>query len=564
MASRFGTLPAMVNRSRVLEIILVLGFCLFLFAYGLGAFGLTGADEPRYAQIAREMLARHDWVTPVLYGEVWLEKPILYYWLAMASYKIFGVCDWAARAPSAVFATLMVLGVYRFSLRIRRGMPLDAALMTASCALVLAMARGASTDMPLAAPFVLGMLCWYEWYESSRRRFLLAFHFLIALGMLAKGPVAPFLAALIITAFCLSVREPRQIARTLWIPGVLLFLAVALPWYIEVQLRNPQFLRVFILEHNLDRFGTNMFRHPQPFWYYLPLTLAAALPWSVFAVGGMVSAIRRWREWMGKTRSSSPLAVFLLLWALLPILFFSLSRSKLPAYILPSIPACALLAALYVHDKTGKLEAAGHRTRSATTSANWNMASDIETPRFWVIGLHAVLCAGLVTGALLVPNLMQKSMPGAQALMVASVAGSVVFLVVICALFLRGLAVLRPITLLPVVLALVFLIRVAAPSINAAQSERPVARFLQALGVEADEPVALFHAKREVEYGLAFYRNQPIAVYERRQLPPTEHIVVAGEGWARQLQEMLPGRELQSIGYYRPQHLQIFVVGPAQ
>ena len=128
----------MVNRSRVLEIIVVLGFCLFLFAYGLGSFGLTGADEPRYAQIAREMLARHDWVTPVLYGEVWLEKPILYYWLAMVAYKILGVSDWAARVPSAVFATLMVVGVYLFSLRIRRGMQLDAALMTASCAFVLA------------------------------------------------------------------------------------------------------------------------------------------------------------------------------------------------------------------------------------------------------------------------------------------------------------------------------------------------------------------------------------------------------------------------------------------
>jgi hypothetical protein len=180
------------------------------------------------------------------------------------------------------------------------------------------------------------------------------------------------------------------------------------------------------------------------------------------------------------------------------------------------------------------------------------------------MGLHAVLCAAIVTGALLIPNLMQKTMPGARALMVASVAGSVVFLAVTCALFFRGLAVLRPITLLPVVIALAFLIRVAAPTIDAAQSERPVARFLQTLGVEADEPVALFHAKREVEYGLAFYRNQPIAVYERRQLPPTEHIVVAGEGWERQLQEMLPGRELQSIGFYRPQHLQIFVVGPAK
>jgi 4-amino-4-deoxy-L-arabinose transferase-like glycosyltransferase len=554
MASGFGTLPAMVNRSRVLEIVLVLGFCLFLFAYGLAAFGLTGADEPRYAQIAREMLARHDWVTPVLYGEVWLEKPILYYWLTMVAYMVFGVSDWAARVPSAAFATLMVVGVYLFSLRMRRGMQLDAALITASCALVLGMARGASTDMPLTAPFAVAMLCWYAWHESGRRWLLLAFYFLIALGMLAKGPVAPFLAAVIIVGFCLLLRQPRQIVKTLWIPGVLVFLVVALPWYVEVQLRNPQFLRFFILEQNLERFGTNMYRHKQPFWYYLPVTLAATAPWSVFAVAGFVGAIRRWREWAGRNLSSNALAVFLLLWAVVPILFFSLSQSKLPAYILPSIPAWALLAAVYIHDKAGP----------ATTSANQNTASAIEAPKFWVMGLHAVLCAAIVTGALLIPNLMQKTMPGVRVLMVASVAGSVAFLAVTCALFIRGLAVLRPITLLPVVIALAFLIRVAAPTIDAAQSERPVARFLQTLGVEADEPVALFHAKREVEYGLAFYRNQPIAVYERRQLPPTEHIVVAGEGWERQLQEMLPGRELQSIGFYRPQHLQIFVVGPAK
>ena len=150
------------------------------------------------------------------------------------------------------------------------------------------------------------------------------------------------------------MREPRQIVRTLWIPGVLLFLAVALPWYVEVQLRNPQFLRFFILEHNLDRFATNMFRHPQPFWYYLPLTLAATVPWSVFAVAGFVEHIRRWREWAGRNSASNALAVFLLLWALIPILFFSLSQSKLPAYILPSIPAFALLAAVYIHDKVDK------------------------------------------------------------------------------------------------------------------------------------------------------------------------------------------------------------------
>ena len=559
----------MSNRSRVLDIVLVLGFCLFLFAYGLGAFGLTGADEPRYAQIAREMLARHDWVTPVLYGQPWLEKPILYYWLAIISYKIFGVSDWAARVPSAALATLMVVGVYLFSLRMRRaiagvpttrvftrgGAELDAALMTASSALVLAMARGASTDMPLTAPFTLGMLCWYAWHECGRRWLLLGFYFFIALGTLAKGPVAPFLAAVIITAFCLSVRKPRQIASTLWIPGVLLFFAVALPWYVEVQLRNPQFFRFFILEQNLGRFATNMYHHPQPFWYYLPVTLAALVPWSVFAVAGSVEAVRQWRNQAGRSSSSNSLAGFLLLWGVIPVLFFSLSKSKLPGYILPSIPAFALLAALYVCDQTASRRDSGQTAPPAATPS---------LSRFLLIGLHAALCAALVAGALLAPNLLRKTMPGTQALMVSSVVAVVVFAVVACALALRGLAVLRPITLLPVVIALAFLIRVAAPSIDATQSARPVARLLQVLGVAPDEPVALFHAKREVEYGLAFYRNQPIAVYERKQLPPSEHVVLVGEGWESQMEQLLPGRQVRLIGFFRPQHLEIFSVGPAR
>jgi len=100
---------------------------------------------------------------------------------------------------------------------------------------------------------------------------------------------------------------------------------------------------------------------------------------------------------------------------------------------------------------------------------------------------------------------MQKTIAWSAGAHDSSVAGAVGFMAIVCALFIRGLAVLRPITLLPVVIALFFLIRVAAPSINAAQSERPVANFLRALGVEPDEPVALFHAKREVEYGVAFY-----------------------------------------------------------
>ena len=143
----------MKSRTRT-DALLLAGFCSFLFFYGLGQFGLIGADEPRYAQVAREMLQRHDWITPTLGSQPWLEKPPLYYWQAMLAYSLFGVSDWAARVPSALDATLMVVVIYFFLRRFRRGIELDAALITASCAGVIGYARAASMDMALASAFI--------------------------------------------------------------------------------------------------------------------------------------------------------------------------------------------------------------------------------------------------------------------------------------------------------------------------------------------------------------------------------------------------------------------------
>jgi len=122
----------MTARTRT-DILLLAGFCAFLFFYGLGSFGLIGADEPRYAQVAREMLDHHDWITPTLGGVAWLEKPPLYYWQAMASFAVLGVGDVAARVPSAIDATLLILAFYVFFRKFRPGIQVDAALIAASC-----------------------------------------------------------------------------------------------------------------------------------------------------------------------------------------------------------------------------------------------------------------------------------------------------------------------------------------------------------------------------------------------------------------------------------------------
>src|SRR5271163_3945897 len=155
---------------------LLVAFCGFLFFYGLGAFGLLGADEPRYAQVAREMLGRSDWITPTLQGKPWLEKPVLYYWEAMLSFRAAGVSDWAARVPSAVDAAMLIVAVYFFLRRFRPGSELDGALIAASCAGVVGFARAAATDMPLAACFSIALLGWYAWRESRSRIYLAAFY----------------------------------------------------------------------------------------------------------------------------------------------------------------------------------------------------------------------------------------------------------------------------------------------------------------------------------------------------------------------------------------------------
>src|SRR4029077_5354992 len=164
-------------------------------------------DEPRYAQVAREMLDRHDWITPVLGGQPWLEKPPLYYWQAIVIYSVFGVSDWAARLPSAIDATFMVLAVYLFFRRFRHGVELDAALITASCAGIIGYARAASMDMALAAAFTAAMLSWWAWRESGVRDYLAAFYFFLALGTLAKGPIAPFLAAAVIVLYAAATGQ---------------------------------------------------------------------------------------------------------------------------------------------------------------------------------------------------------------------------------------------------------------------------------------------------------------------------------------------------------------------
>jgi len=571
----------------VIEAAVFVAFSVFFLLYGLtpilggDGLGLVGADEPRYAQIAHEMLVRFDsahtlkgrlsaCVTPYLYGRPWLEKPALYYWRAMFLFQDFGVHDWSARLPSTTFAFIMAGLIYLHMRRFRPGGHLDAALITVACAGIMGFARGASTDMQMAAPLAIGLLGWYAWYETGSKFWLYDIYFFTGLATLAKGPVAPFLAIVIIVAFAFLRKEWGIVYRSLWWPGVLLYFAMVLPWFLAVQHQNPTFFREFFFEHNLERFATERYQHSQPFWYYLAVMVLALMPWTVIAVRALVDGIQtsvaEWR--LRHSRAGKPLPTrpgdafpeFLVLWSLIPVVFFSFSQSKLPGYILPAIPPITILTGDYLF-----------RRRQAGLSP-------------WILLGHAALCGTMTMTVLLLPWFVAHGaeMPPAHAVSAAALAAVGAGLLILIVTRGFGVARLRPATCWILVVLMFFLYGVGpffgVPAIASTKrvihlldrtySARPLAEQIAEL-VPADETVAVFRVRRDVEFGLAFYRNHEVANYEESGVPDAEHVLVVrayGHNGAdlhsqADLEEYLEGRHYEPVVNWPEQGLVVYLVG---
>jgi 4-amino-4-deoxy-L-arabinose transferase-like glycosyltransferase len=519
------------HRFRIPDWLLLLAFCGFFFFWRLAAFGLIGADEPRYAQVAREMLERHDWTTPTLGGAAWLEKPPLYYWQAMVVFRLFGVSDWAARLPSSIDALLMVFAVFGFLRRFRPGFELDGALMMTAAAGIVGFARAASMDITLAAMFTLSMLAWWAWFETGSQKYLAAYYAFVALATLAKGPVAPFLAAVIVLIFAVTQQSLQIAWKTLWTPGILLFLLMALPWYVLAQIRNPQFFKVFIVEHNLARFGSNVFHHPEPFWYYAPVTLLGWAPWSVFACVALVSAVRRF-----KTQNQDTLDVFFAIWVAVIVVFFSISQSKLPGYILPTIPAGVLLLSEYVRERL-------------TQKLNVVLAA-----------AHSVLAAVLVFYALDIQYLVLRHRVSWGASIVPLTIASALCVFSFFLLHKYGNGALRVATLVPAVVTLAAALRLGGPALDASLSARGVVNGLSQFDPR-HIPVAVFLVPRETEFGITFYRDETPYRYESGEVPDGEHLVVVGKKYSRGVAKAA-GRRATYLGEFAPQGLDYFYVPP--
>jgi 4-amino-4-deoxy-L-arabinose transferase-like glycosyltransferase len=346
-----ATEPATPTERLVWAALIALTLYLCYFTH-LDVIGFLGPDEPRYAWIARDMAESGDWITPRLYGKPWFEKPPLLYWGGAFFFKLFGEGhpEVATRLPSAICALLATLTLAWLAWRTYgRECACWLLVLLPTSAGMIGFSHAAATDMPFAAMLTVALVSAavvFGLVPKDEDASILphtpwgALLFLgvsLGLAVLAKGPAALFLAGGAVFFWGLLTRRWGDAFRLFHPASIIAFCLTALPWYIVCARRNPDFLRIFIIEHNFKRFLTPEFQHTRPIWFYLPILLIAFLPWLATALWSFSSGLL--------IRGRSPLTSLLLSWSVFCVVFFSISNSKLPGYILPAVPPIGLLLA---------------------------------------------------------------------------------------------------------------------------------------------------------------------------------------------------------------------------
>ncbi len=326
-------------RSR-LAIIALLGAMLLAYVYGVGSYALLEPDEGRNAEVAREMAATGDYVLPRLNGLPYLDKPVLYFAASAVSVKIAGPTAWAARLPSLFFTLGTVVLVAWFANRhLDATSAVTAAVVVLSTPFTLAYSRTVIFDAALTFFVTLALLSFYEAVQArdSRGPYWRATGWgAVALGVLTKGPIALALPLLVAVPFAAWRRRLRTLADG---TSLLLFVAIVLPWVYVVSQEIPGYLHYVVVTETALRIGTDALGRSEPWWYFFVILPAAALPWSI------VVAARRRLAAPDAADERKQLVRFCLIWIVVPLLFFSLSRSKRPQYVLPLLPSLGILVA---------------------------------------------------------------------------------------------------------------------------------------------------------------------------------------------------------------------------
>ena len=348
-------------------------------------------DEGRYAGVAWEMLRSHSHAVPLLNGMPYFHKPPLFYWLAEASFSVFGLNEFAARRPSVRAAWLAAAGLYLFVRRRRdAGTAAVATLILVTLPFFYGAAQFANLDMLVASLISLCILAGAEALlrareGSSARGMMLVCAVLAGLAVLAKGLIGVALPAVVLLIWVASARRWKDLLVLLWPPAIGAFLLVAVPWFWLMQLRYPEFFHYFFIYQQFERFSAGGFNNVQPAWFYLPVLAGLALPWSAWAAG--LFDKRFWTAPDGELRR------LMLIWLAVILAFFSIPSSKLIGYIVPALPAFAFLLAEVVMS-----------VRRSGRSLRWRRLFPLS-----VIGA-ATLCGGAMAAAAAYSHQAPKSL----------------------------------------------------------------------------------------------------------------------------------------------------------
>jgi len=312
--------------------------CVVVLFVNLGSADFFEPDEGRNAEKAREILLLNDWVTPHENFLPVLDKPMFFYWLVALSYKIFGITEWSARLPSTVFAIGCLLLVYRFAYQSRGSWEaLWSVLILLTSVEFFLLARIVRSDMTLTFCVTLALCSFYSAIhaenEKAKKLDCLLMYGALGAGTLVKGLIGLVIPGMVFFVYLLLTNKWSILRRLHLLPGALLFLVIVIPWNLWVDARNPGYMRYFFWDEHFTRYLTDEFNRSQSWFYFFFVIAVGFFPWTLLLP---LVAKDSWQKIDDKN-------IFLILWAILPLLFFSASNSKLPHYILPIYPALAIL-----------------------------------------------------------------------------------------------------------------------------------------------------------------------------------------------------------------------------
>lgn len=314
-----------------------------IYLIPLGKHALIEPDEGRYSEIPREMIESGDFITPKLNYIKYFEKPPLLYWMNALNFMAFGQNEFSARLFSASSAILGIIATASLATLMFGSMAgIVSAIITAFSLLYFAVGTINITDMPLAFFITLALVSFYFAVKKENKKWYLLFYLSMALGLLTKGLVSIILPAGVIFWYIIFTRKWKLFLESLYIPGIILFFVVSVPWFWLVCKENPDFFHFFFIQEHFLRYATKMHGRYEPFWFFIPMIIVGIMPWTGFLISLFSKKSVLFSPADSSARDSN---IFLLSWFFVILLFFSLSDSKLIPYIVPCLPPLAILVA---------------------------------------------------------------------------------------------------------------------------------------------------------------------------------------------------------------------------